>query len=376
MGACCGAMFDANPDTPPFIKPDPEINQPLLAVMAALGYWGMSHDYGIWQNSRPDKDANQEMWMWFRRRDCGSGSIKVNLENFVRTDEKNPKQGKILYYALLQRQPNVQHFQRIAGQSNTGWLGFLGGLLGGGNNNQGGGGQVSQGNDDDYYINHHNHTSGMSSYGSGGRIVGKTFLITKWQSFNSATIYDGDLGRGVKTFGNNSVVLETVAVGTAITTYMKVEEVVQERDGEGNITGSHTHTKEHRHSTTFVDNVQYRVSVGGGLWSQWSIPGDSSPQASMGNSVIISTPFFNTTLEGGWFSRTKFHCQTNNGIDPALALLLSQLLCTEYSIPEIKNDLDLPIPLHAPHPQGMGLLGQPASLGYMLPQLAGAFNAM
>jgi hypothetical protein len=371
MGACCGAMFDANPDTPPVIKPDPEVNQPVLAVMSALGYFGMSHDYGVWQNARPDKEANKEMWMWFRRRDSGSGSIKVNLENFVRTDEKNPKQGKILYYALLQRQPNIQYFQRIGGPSNTGWLGFLGGGAGSGG--------ASQGYNDDFYCNHNSHTSGLSGHGQGGlhtRVIGKTVLITKWQSFNSANIYDGDLGRGVNSLGNNAVLLETVAVGTTVTTYTKVQEDVEDRDSEGRVTGHHHVNREYRHTTTFVDNVQYRVSVGGQLWSQWSIPGDSSPQANITTTnVIIATPFFNTTIEGGWFSRTKFHCQTNNGIDPALALLLSQLLCTEYSIPEIKNDLNLPIPLHTPA-AGMGLLAQPSSLAYMLPQLTGNFTGI
>jgi hypothetical protein len=334
MGACCSN--DSNPDAPDVIKPDPAMTGSLKVVVAALGSWGAGHDYGVWENERPEKndEANKCVWMWFNKTSndkAHAGQTTIRLENFVRTDPNDPKLGKILFYCLLQKKPTVQYFQRFGGRSND--MSFFHGFH---NDN-------FRTYDDNYYMNHndHRHSHAVAS------IQSKSTMVTKWQSYNTAKIYDGNLGRGEEKLGKNFILLDCLALGTTVTTYLTIREEVEETDAEG-----HKHrrwvTRHEHHSNTFVDSVQYRVTVNNLLWSEWSIPGDSAPEASMANSVTVSTPFFNTTLDGGWFKRTKYHTTTNNGIDPALAMLFSHLICTEFSVPEIKNDLNLPIPTREP----------------------------
>jgi hypothetical protein len=357
---CCASIFDSTPDTPPTIIPDPPINAQIVAVSAALGYFGMSSHYGVWENQRPEKEADKSMWLWFRRLDTG-GAIRINLENFIRRDPDNPKQGLILYFAQMQRKPTVQSFHRWTGASTSGFTGFL---------NDPNTGTQHYHHNDDFYVNHHTHNDPNDTL-TGREITSKVTLITKWQSYNSATIMDGNCGRGATHLGGKNILLDLIAVGTTATTYITSRVEVEDRNAEGEVTGKHWETHESKKQTTFVDSVQYRVSVNGALWAQWAIAGDSAPEATMADDVVISTPFFRTVLDGGWFKRTKFACTTNPAIDPAIALLLSHLITTEYSVPEIKKDLVLDIPSRPPqgNPFGHG----PSNFNYALPPTNGNF---
>ena len=64
--------------------------------------------------------------------------------------------------------------------------------------------------------------------------------------------------------------------------------------------------------------------------------GDANPN--------FDSPFFSLQLEGGWFSPSIFRISTKPGIDPCLAVLFAHLCATEYSVAEIKHDLDVNTP--------------------------------
>jgi hypothetical protein len=373
MGCCCSN--DSSPDCPDVIKPDPptSTSSPITVDIAALGSWGTGHDYGIWENQRPSSndEANKTVWLWFNKTANDkqhNGETTVRLENFVRTDASDPKLGKILYNCFLQKKPSVSFFQRYNGQSSDSFLGFLTGRPPSSSRGDAtySSFHTSQSYDDGYYMNHESHR-----YGGHGlqHVTHKATIVTKWQSYNSAKIHDGNLGRGEAFLGKNNVLLDVLALGTTVTTYLTIREEVERRDAEGHVS-RHMETRHDHHTNTFVDSVQYRVTVNNLLWSEWSIPGDNGTNSA--TNVVVSTPFFNTTLEGGWCKRTKYHTTTLNGIDPALAILLSHLICTEFSIPEIKNDLNLPIPSREPS----FLQGAPSSLNYTLSPTSGVFTVV
>lgn len=68
-----------------------------------------------------------------------------------------------------------------------------------------------------------------------------------------------------------------------------------------------------------------------------------------GSNATISTPLFETIIEGGWFSKSSYTTTTKTDVDPALALLIAHLCYTEYSVAEIKNDLRPNTPNHPPN---------------------------
>ncbi len=352
MGGCCSAMFNAEPETPKVITPDPPIDQPQLFVSARLGYWGWSHDFGVWNQDRPEKSEDQQetMWLWFRKRDAGN-CMRVNLENFVRTNPEKPKQGQVLYYSMQQKNPQVQSFNRIAGASRENFLGFM-------NNNNN--------NDDHYYQNYPGHGHQLPQ---GSHVVSRVTMITKWQSYSTTRVHDGDVGRGEALFGQSCALLDVLAIGTAVTTYVETVEQKEDKDAEGRVIGHHTVKHMDKDTTVLVDSVQYRVTVNNLLWSQWIVPGDSVSSANA-NSITVTTPFFSTVLDGGWTSRTKYRIQTNMGIDPALALLLSHIVTTEYSITDIKNDLHLNIPARPPQ----AFTNPSMNMSFQLAQTLGNFG--
>jgi hypothetical protein len=352
---CCNSLFDNVPEVPPVIKPDPDFtNQPVTFVSAALGFFGMSHDFGVWENEYPDKskDRKEKIWLWFRKRPAGN-DFKINLENFVRTNPEDKSMGKILYYAVMQGKPNVQFFHRIAGSSHSQFTGFFGDNY-----------SHKIHHDDGFYTSRHVDAGGDIHK---SRVIARTQMITKWQSYSNTKIYDGNLGRGEGTLGRNFVLLDVIACGTIVTNYTEVEEEIIDKDADGRVIG-HRHERHMRHSSqTFVDYTQYRVTVNGQLWTQWQVPGDA--QGAPEKAVVVDTPFFSTVLDGGWAARTKFKTTTKAGIDSALALLFSHVVCTEYNLSEIKNDLGISIPHRPPTSWD----SPPAVLGFTLPDTSGDF---
>ena len=58
----------------------------------------------------------------------------------------------------------------------------------------------------------------------------------------------------------------------------------------------------------------------------------------------FDSPFFTLRLEGGWFNPSIYRITTKPGIDPCLAVLFAHLCATEYSVAEIKSDLNIRTP--------------------------------
>jgi hypothetical protein len=352
---CCGSLFDNIPEVPPVIKPDPDLSgQPITFVSAALGFFGWSHDYGIWENEYPEKssDRKEQIWLWFRKRKMGA-DFKINLENFVRTDPNDKTMGRVLYYAVMQGKPTVQSFNRIAGSAQNQFTGFFGDNY-----------SHKIHHDDGFYTSQHVDADGDIH---NKRVIGRTQMITKWQSYSNTKVFDGNQGRAEGTIGTGFILLDVISCGTIVTNYVETEEEIIDRNEEGHEIGRR-HVRHMSHSSkTFVDFIQYRVTVNGQLWTQWQVPGDA--QGGPTSSVVVDTPFFTTVLEGGWVSRTKFKTTTKAGIDAALALLIAQVVCTEYNLAEIKNDLGISIPPRPPTQWTM-----PGSFGYNLPQTNGQFQ--
>ena len=202
MGGCCST--DSTPDCPTVIRADPDFASPLEVVTKALGYWGMSRDFGVWEKEYPSskEERTEKMWFWFNKCTSGQNTGRIDLETFEGRGEKpeDPKKGKVLYYAMVTEKPFFQSFQRIA---NTSFDSFYGIYTNG-----------YADEPDSFYVNHPTH---MEKKRDGGRALGQG-LITKWQLNTKALIYDGEKGRGAM-FGQNPIYLEVFSKGTVVTTY-------------------------------------------------------------------------------------------------------------------------------------------------------------
>lgn len=73
------------------------------------------------------------------------------------------------------------------------------------------------------------------------------------------------------------------------------------------------------------------------MWAEWYVEGDANPSAP--KDVDLKSPFFNTSLKGGWFKPNEYLTSTLQGVDGPFALLLSHICATEYSVEAIKKDL-------------------------------------
>jgi hypothetical protein len=60
--------------------------------------------------------------------------------------------------------------------------------------------------------------------------------------------------------------------------------------------------------------------------------------------IYIETPFFNTTLVGG-FSTVEFSTTTLPGIDGPFALLLSHVCCAELCVNAIRRNITVSLSL-------------------------------
>ena len=91
----------------------------------------------------------------------------------------------------------------------------------------------------------------------------------------------------------------------------------------------------------FVDRVEFRLTCKGQVWDQFYITGDAKQWQA---DVNIDNKFFNTVVKGGFFTKTEMVTSTKEGVDPAFAMLMSHVCMTEFSVAEIKNDLNLQTP--------------------------------
>eukprot|EP00981_Chlorochromonas_danica_P004885 scaffold978_cov172-Ochromonas_danica.AAC.16 len=337
MGCCCAR--DVIPNAPDVIKEDPNPQNPITVQVAALGSWGSSRDYGIWENARPKTgdEASKTVWMWFNKSNITQTQVRIDLENFKRGHiPDQPKKGKILYYATMSEKPSFQSFQRVAGSGMDGFFGFFGQ-------------NTYQDREDNHYINHPQHTQKwLRQHPINGHIV------SKWSMSGQAYIYDGDLGRGeAGGLHGQPLLLEIFSKGTVVTTYQEWQERVEDRDAEGKVTGHRMVEHHAKHTTELVDRVEYRLTHEGMMWCQWYCEGDSF---STQGDPSIDSPLFVTTIGGGWFTRSYFSTSTRPGVDPALAILISHVCATEYSVAQIKSDLQIATPNRFPH-QTRGYLG-------------------
>lgn len=342
---CCSS--DVVPDAPEVLKPDPTGN-PVKVQIAAFGMFGGSRDFGIWENVRPTNgdEAKKSVWLWFNKSDLGPNTVRVDLENFQRGHlPEQPNKGKVLYYATMAERPSFQSFQRIANTGRDSFFGFFGG-------------NTYQDNDDGFYINHNEHIPKLRKHHNAQT---EGHVVTKWSMSTTVSFADGELGRGQASLQGGAVVMEVYAKGTVVTSYQHWQEQVEDRDQEGNVIGHHMVTHHGNFATELVDRVEYRLIFNGMFWCQWYCQGDSFNYN--GADPSIDSPLFTTTIGGGWFSRSYFNTITKPGVDPALAMLISHVAATEYSVAQIKRDLVIRTPDRFPGMMnpflGNGLSGVP-----------------
>lgn len=312
----------------PFILvPPPEF---FVGVVRRIGVlWG--RDYSVHAGNvypASKEQVRETMWLWFNASDDPvNRAIKIiDLENFVRGgDPSNKDKGVVLCRAMLLQRPPFEQFQRNA---NSGFEAFVGFFQPSNYTMQ----------EDVYYLRHPSHVNKIA-YGPNRRQLAPE-VITKWRLCTRAELRDGNANRNANAFRGQPVILEVFSTGTVATTWQEVVNVVEDRDGEGRVVGRHNEVAVIKHETEFVDRVEFKLIFNGQLWAQWFIDGNAAygAQASGGDGQVFA-PFFRTGMIGGWFKPSQYVTQTLPGIDPAFALMLSQLCTTEYSVENIKQDL-------------------------------------
>jgi hypothetical protein len=275
--------------------------------------------------------------LWFNQETSGQNQGKIMLENFERGHiPDQPKKGKVLYYATVTEKPHFDSFQRIASSSFERFFGLY-------TDNY-----TAQ--EDSYYVNHPTHLGHRTP----GRPVGNN-IITKWQLNTQAQFFDGEKGRAADNFQKDPVILEVYSLGTVVTSYTHNTREVTEMVGDPPREHRRTVEEDLKYETEFVDRVEFRLIFRGALWAQWFIEGDSMQY---GASCNTGSPFYDTTIDGGWFKAGTFTTTTKSGVDPCFALLLSHVCHTEYSVGEIKRDLHIHTPNDPYHGSFMGLGGR------------------
>lgn len=334
---CCSS--DVVPEPPEVIKPDPGVD-PVVVQVAALGMWGGSRDFGVWEGKRPtdNGDANKSVWLWFNKMDVAAGQVRIDLENFHRGHiPDQPKKGRVLYYAVMAEKPMFQSFMRMANGARDSFYGIY-------DNN------TYQEQDDNFYINHPTHRNKL-------RVERRTLghIVSKWSMNAKCNFFDGELGRGAASFQGQPVVMEVFSKGTVVTSYQTWQEQVEIRDAEGNVTGTRMETRYDKDTTELVDRIEYRLTFNGMLWCQWYCEGNASHAGGVDPS--IESPLFTTVIGGGWFTRSYFNITTKPGVDPALAMLISHVCGTEYSVAQVKADLVIHTPDRYPQTFNNGYVG-------------------
>lgn len=327
MGGCCS--LDSLPPVPEKITPDPDVNKPVKVSVARLGsMWG--RDYGVWKEKLPSgsDERKNTIWLWFNKSDNGPNKAIIDLENFVRGhDETNKDKGKVLYKAEVVEKP---YFQVQHRQPHSIYQRFYGIF-----SDRNGGGYDSD--DDDHYLRDSRFRGKFAATSDPNKRDLGQYIISKWSLNTKSLLYDGNLGRGEGVLGRDPVTLEVFAKGTGATGY---EEVTTRHEDPETHKVTYSQSIEKR-EFEFVDRVEFRLTFKGQVWDQFYINGDAKQWQA---DVNIDNKFFNTVVKGGFFSKTEMITSTKEGIDPAFAMLLSHLCMTEFSVAEIKNDLNLQTP--------------------------------
>ncbi len=297
--------------------------------VARLGsLWG--RDYGVWKDKLPSSSDERQntIWLWFNKSDNGPNKAIIDLENFVRGHDANNKdKGKVLYKAEVLEKP---YFQVQHRQPHSAYQRFFGIF-----SDRNGSGYDSD--NDDHYLRDTRFRSKFAATSDPDKRDLGQYIISKWSLNTKSLLYDGNLGRGEGVFGNDPVTLEVFAKGSGATGYEEVTTRHEDPETKRVTVNKSIEKREFE----FVDRVEFRLTFKGQVWDQFYINGDAKQWQA---DVNIDNKFFNTVVKGGFFTKTEMVTTTKEGIDPAFAMLLSHLCMTEFSVAEIKNDLNLQTP--------------------------------
>jgi len=82
MGCCFSG--DVIPDAPKELRTDPDFMTPQEFAVKALGMFGTSRDFGVWEKEYPDNsnDRREKMWLWYSILQAFE-FFCVNIFNFI-----------------------------------------------------------------------------------------------------------------------------------------------------------------------------------------------------------------------------------------------------------------------------------------------------
>lgn len=373
MGGCFS--FDVIPPIPKNLQPEPKNGEHFTASVVTLGGFLGSRDYGVYKGATvPSKkeDKQENMWLWFNksddenRRGCGI----VDLENFVRPADQPMGKGGVIWSAKITERPRYQMERYVSGSytwpnqvANSTIIIVINGQSVGPNQRTRfmGHGQFANGYDsdpDDHYFNHsyfnnsrpqeQNRNQAVTDQAALTHAVGWQFkhavgprIMTKFKLETQAVISPG--AAGVASGRAGVYILEVFAKGTAITTWEEEINVREKQNGENGPMVKYVQRTTKGTDQKFVDRIELTLKKDNVVVSQWVIIGDSSYDRCAAPTVADNTPLFDISVRGGFFSRSSTTVETkpSSGLDGALALLVAHLVATEFSIQEIKDDLQL-----------------------------------
>lgn len=177
MGGICSS--DTTPDLPKIIKADPPTQGQMRWLIARLGTFGGSRDFGVWDGNDPEsgKQNRDTMWLWLNKSDVGQNGpyrvVRIDVENFVRNNPNVPTKGQVLFFATFIDSIRYQTFQRLNGVGQQCFTGFFGADSG-----------MYQNYNDDYYLGHRNYNRGQEH--DRRRYLGN--IITKWSMSDMVTV--------------------------------------------------------------------------------------------------------------------------------------------------------------------------------------------
>ncbi len=365
--------FESHPRLPTLLRPDPMPEEAFTAETARLGMLGFTDDFGVWDRERPSSSREQEneMWLWIKRRNNGT-TATIDLENFDRgvlclvdlnspdkeivrsaTKQATTGSGQILYSAAFHDTPSYVSFHRFAGNSKEHFTGIFNESHSLGRPNR----------PDPFYLRHPIHYEKISRYETSSSSSSVTMrdqdserlldtcLISKWVYQKRVHLLDGTVGRGQAFFNHSSLLLEVVAKGTIVTNYVEKTTIVDSQgrplkggtssERERTIARGDVHLRRdiEKIETDFIDQIEFRLTVGDSLIGEWLVPGDAVDGTIAGD-VVFGTSFFKVTVNGGWFARTRYRIDVipvPQRMDSALALLLAHLSYTEFSLDIFKK---------------------------------------
>lgn len=359
------------------IKKDPAANSHFQACIINLGGMLGSRDYAVYQGDKvpADKmDKENEMWIWLNKSDNPEkpGTGVIDLENFHRPPEEPLGKGGVIWSARIVERPRYEMERYV--QGNYKWpqpyvanpkfnmtISTDGIFIR--TNRFMGTGQFANGYDsdgDEQYFTHpafgtrrqyenrrgnpydDNHVMQQHVGWKEKHPVGPT-VITKFKLETQAVITPGDAANGRE----GTYILEVFAKGTAITTW---EETVELRDretpGDEGMNAPRQKYVERRvegSDQKFVDRIELTLKKSNQIVHQWVIIGDSNHARFSSQQLQDNTPLYDISVNGGFFERSSSVITTkeSSGVDGALCMVIAHLVATEYSIGEIKKDLDL-----------------------------------